>query len=255
MNKIIVSLNGEETEVESGLTKASDFYEKLGIEPKDKCLYLGRDDDIDIPLLPDDHAIIHGGERIFAGEINSDIGEDPTVRQPICPEFNGKKLETGFDKAKVTGRSLREMDKNQPDSKLFADLKGQVDAFIKDDLTVVVQDSDSFFTIPVGDDDTIIDLEICARADRKPPKGQKYYKIKIDGEKYKVGSQKITGTEILSLVGKNYDEWTLNQKMRGGRRKPIEADEEVDLAQPGIERFETVRRQAQQGGRGSQCPI
>ena len=254
MSKVIITLNGIETNVEAGFTQAVSFYEQLGTEADKKWLYLGREDDIDIPLLPDDYLVIHGGEKIFEGKINSDIGDNPSVRRSIYPEFNGKKLEAGFDKAKVAGRSLREMDKNQPDNKLFADLRGQVDAFIKDDLTVVVQDSDSYFTIPGGDDDAI-DLEICARADRKPPKGQKHYKIKIDGEKYKISSQKITGTKILSQVGKNYDAWTLNQKLRGGRRKLIEADEAVDLAQPGIERFETVRRQAQQGGRGSQCPI
>lgn len=250
MNKTIISLDGEETEVESGPAKAADFYEKLGISPDNKWLYLGRDDDIDVPLLPDDHVIIHGGERIFAGGINPDIGENPALRQPICPEFNGRKLETGFDKARVTGRLLRERDDSRPDNKLFADLKDQVDVFIGDEVTIVVQDSDSYFTIPAGDDDAI-DLEICARADRKPPKGQKRYKIKIDGEKYTVDSQKITGTEILAQAGKNYDDWTLNQKLRGGRRKLIEADEEIDLAQPGIERFETVSRQAQQGGRRS----
>ena len=174
MNKIIVSLNGEETEVESGPVKAVDLYEKLEISPDNERLYLGRDDDIDVLLLPDDD--------------------------------------------------------------------------------VIVRASDSYFTIPAGDDDAI-DLEICARADRRPPKGQKQYKIKIDGDKYTVGSQKITGTEILAQAGKNYEDWTLNQKLRGGRRKLIEEDEEVDLALPGLERFETVSKQAQQGGRRGQCRI
>ena len=247
MNKTTITLNDREIEVKGGLTKATDFYEKLGVEPSEKWLYLGREDDIDIPLLPDDHLVIHGGERIFEGEISPHIGENPPVRQSVCPAFNGKKLDAGFDKAKVTGHVLQEMDNDVQPNKLFADLAGQVDAFVSGDLTIVVQDTDSYFTIPVSDDD-VIDLESCAQADRKPPSGQKYYKIKIDGEKYKVDSQMITGEKILSRVAKSYAEWTLNQKLRGGRRKPIEPEEEVDLAQPGIERFETVRRQAQQGG-------
>lgn len=248
MNKTTITLNNREIEVKGGLTNATVFYEKLGVEPDKKWLYLSREDDIDIPLLPDDHLLIHGGEKIFEGEINPHIGENPPVRKSICPEFNGKRLETGFDKAKVTGRVLQDMDDAVHPNKLFADLEGQVDAFIAGDLTIAVQDADSYFTIPVSDDEAV-DLESCAQADRKPPSGQKYYKIKIDGAKHTVDSQKITGEKILSQVGKSYNEWTLNQKLRGGRRKPIEPEEEVDLAQPGIERFETVRRQAQQGGK------
>ena len=246
MNRTTITLNNSEIEVDVGLTNATDFYEKLGVEPSKKWLYLSREDDIDIPLLPDEHLVVHGGERIFEGEINPHIGENPPVRQSVCPEFNGKKLDAGLDKAKVTGRVLQEMDNDVQPNKLFVDLAGQVDAFVAGDLTIVLQDTDSYFTIPVSDDD-VIDLESCAQADRKPPSGQKYYKIKIDGAKYKVDGQKITGEKILSRVAKSYTEWTLNQKLRGGRRKPIEPEEAVDLTQPGIERFETVRRQAQQG--------
>ncbi len=247
MNRTTITLNNSEIEVDVGLTNATVFYEKLGVEPSKRWLYLSRENDIDIPLLPEDYLLIHGGEKIFEGEINTHIGANPAVRQSICPAFNGKRLETGFDKAKVTGHVLQDMDDEVHPNKLFADLDGQVDAFIASNLTIVVQDADSYFTIPVSDDE-VVDLESCAQADRKPPSGQKYYKIKIDGAKYKVDRQKITGEKILSHAGKSYDEWTLNQKLRGGRRKPIEPEEEVDLAQPGIERFETVRRQAQQGG-------
>lgn len=246
MSTLKIALNGNETVVPAGLTKATDFYEKLGIDPGEKRLYLKRDDGIDIPLLPEDHLIIHGGEHIVADEIKPEIGENPSLRHPICPGFNGQKLETGFAKARITGDELMQMDKEVQPNKLFADLKERADAFIAGGLTVVVQEADAYFTIPVGDND-VVDLEACSRADRKPPKGQGKYKIKIDGEKYTVVKQEVTGEEILALVEKGYDEWTLNQKMRGGRRKPIEKNERVDLAQPGIERFETVRKQAQQG--------
>lgn len=246
MSNLKIILNGDEVAVPAGLTKVTDFYEKLGIAPGEKWLYLKRDDDIDIPLLPEDHLVIHGGEDIVADAIKPNIGENPSLRRPICPEFNGQKLETGFTKARVTSDELMQMDGEFQPNKLFADLKERADAFIAGGLTVVVQEADAYFTIPAGDDDAV-DLEACARADRKPPKGQRKYKIKIDGEKYTVVKQMLTGEEILALVEKSYAEWTLNQKLRGGRRKPIKKDEQVDLAQPGIERFETVRIQAQQG--------
>jgi len=246
MSKVIIILNGTETSVQAGLVKVADFYEKLALELGEKWLYLGQEDDIDIPLLPEDHLVLHGGERIFAGEIAPHIGENPPVRQAIRPEFNGRRLAEGLAKAKLLARELKGMDAEVQPNRLFVDLEGQVDDFVAENLTIVVQDADSYFTIPAGEDEAI-DLEACSRADRKPPKGQSEYKIKIDGNKYTVAKQIVTGEEILALAEKGYSEWTLNQKLRGGRRKAIEKEESVDLAQPGVERFETVQKQAQQG--------
>lgn len=246
MSKVTIKLCKSEKDVESGLTQVCVYYENAGVDPDKKCLYLNKDKDIDIPLLPDDYIIIHGGEKIFAGDANADIGENPNVRNPVCFQLNGKRLETGFKQAKVTGRELRKLDDELDASKLFADLSGRVDAFIKDDWVLVLQEKDCYITIPAGDDDAI-DLEECARANRKPPKGQKHYKIRVDGEQYQVDKVALTGLAILALVGKTFADWTLNRKFHGGRRKSIEKDEKVDFSDPDVERFETVRKQAQQG--------
>ncbi len=246
MNKETITLCGNDISIEGGLMKAGAFYEEAGVTPKEKWLYLDRDGDIDIPLLPDDHIIIHGGEKIFSGEPNPQIGENPTVRNPIILTFNDKKIEQGLIKAKITGGELQQLDKDLNTKKLFADLSGAVDAFVTDNTTLVLQDADCYFTIPAGDDDAI-DLEECAKHGRKPPKKQPLYKIKIDGDTYKNPKSKMTGESILNLVGKTYEEWTLNRKYHGGRRKSIEQHEEIDFSEPGVERFETVRIQAQQG--------
>ncbi len=245
MNEVTISLHDRERSAPAGFTKAAVFYEELDINPNERQLCLEREEVV-IPLLPDEYIIIHGGEKFSVGEINQNMGENPDIKHAVCPALNGKKLESGFTKAKITASELQERDKVQPPNKLFIELQGQADVFVPEGATILVQEVDSYFIIPAGDDDAI-DLELCARFDRKPPKGQKHYKIKIDGVKYRVNSQEMTGEEILSLVGKKYDQWTMNQKFRGGRRKPIEAGDKVDLAQPGVERFETVPRQAQQG--------
>lgn len=242
--EVTIRLHDAQRSVPAGFTKAADFYEELDINSDERRLYLERED-IVIPLLPDEYIIIHGGEKISVGEIDPNIGENPDIKQAVCPELNGKKLESGFTKAKIVASELQKGDKVQP-NKLFIDMQGQADVFVPEGATILVQEVDSYFIIPLGDDEAI-DLELCARFDRNPPKGQKHYKLKIDGEKYRVNSQEMTGEEILSLVGKKYDQWTMNQKFRGGRRKPIAAGDKVDLAQPGIERFETVPKQAQQG--------
>lgn len=250
MGKIDIKLVDKPTEIESGLIKLDALYEKSGIDPGRQWLYLNKDKDIDIPLLLDDYIIIHGGEKIFVGDANTEMGENPLVRNPVCPQFNGKHLEPGIKTAKLSGFELRKLDTELDASKLFTDLSGQVDVFIQDDWVLVIQERDCYLTIPVSGDGAI-DLEECARHGRKPPKGQKHYKIRIDGEKYKVDKPVLTGAAILALSsGKTFDEWTLNQKFHGGRRKPVEEEQEVDFSQPGIERFETIKKQAQQGTDG-----
>ncbi|MCY4611878.1 MAG: multiubiquitin domain-containing protein [Gammaproteobacteria bacterium] len=77
--------------------------------------------------------------------------------------------------------------------------------------------------------------------------GQKKYEIRVDDKLIVVNDGRLKGEEILALVQKDYAEWTLNQKFRGGRRKPVQPDQEVDITDPEIERFETVKKQAQQG--------
>ena len=83
---------------------------------------------------------------------------------------------------------------------------------------------------PIVNGDDSIDIEECGKHGRRPPKGKKY-RIRIDGDKYTVSPEYITGTEILGLAGKNFGEWSLNQKLRGGKREKINVDEKV---KPGL---------------------
>ena len=250
MSEVTIMLANEQTEIEKGLKKVDELYEKSGIKPDKKYLYLNKSRDIDIPLLPNEHIIIHGGEDIFADNINEDIGDNPAIRNPVRFELNGNKIEQGLERVKVSGKDISCRDEELESPKLFVDVAGKTDDYVEDDMTLVVQENDVYFTVPFSDDESI-DLEECAKQGRRPPKVKnpkvQKYKIKIDREKYKVKKQKMEGSEILSLAGKTHSEWSLNQKFSGGRRISIEPDEIVDFSQEGIERFETVMRQAQQG--------
>ena len=244
--KTQITLNNDKKEISRGLTKISKFYEMLSLDSCSKWLYLDRSGDIDIPLLPDDHIIIHGGEKIVIGNIKKEIGENPSIRNPVCFKFNGKVIEEGIKKAKLNEKDICSLDTKLNSVLLFVDLEDIADCLILKNSTLVIQEKDSYFTIPRGDDDNI-DLEECAKNDRKPPKKQKAYKIKIDGKKYIVKKAEMTGVEILELAGKTYTNWSLNQKFHGGRRAPIGSKDSVDFSKKGIERFETVIKQAQQG--------
>lgn len=238
--KPTIQIDGQEKSIHSGLVSVDELYEIT--DCSEGRIFLSREDGIDIPLLSGEFILIRGGERLVVGK--SSIEDNPPLRNEVRPEFNGSR-NLALPKAKITGKALKEQDDKFPQGRLFADIEDGVDVEIADDMTIVVQDADSYFVIPPASDDAI-DLEECGRNDRRPPKGHKY-RIRIDGDKHTVDSAEITGAGILALVGKRDDEWSLNQKLHGGKRERIEANDQVDLSRPGIERFETVRRQAQQG--------
>ncbi|MCC7316610.1 MAG: multiubiquitin domain-containing protein [Planctomycetes bacterium] len=95
-------------------------------------------------------------------------------------------------------------------------------------------------------EEELIDVEEYAKAGREKPPGRAY-RIRIDRSLHVVRQQIITGREILALVGKTPEEYILTQKFPNGQVKTIEANEKVDLAHPGVERFMTMRRDAQEG--------
>ena len=247
--EVSITINGEKRSIPAGILSVNFLYETAECDGGQ--IFLSLEGDIDIPLLPEEHLIIHGGEEFVVGK--SGVENNPPLRKGVNFSFNGSDFALG--KPKITGKALKKHDKEISDGRLFVDIDGGVDVEILDDMTVVLQDGDSYFVIPPSDSEDLdlIDIEECGKRERRPPKGRSY-KIRVDREKYRVDSAKITGAAILELVGKNFQEWSLNQKFCGGRRERIEADEEVDLTRPGVERFETIRRQAQQGSVAYELP-
>jgi hypothetical protein len=92
------------------------------------------------------------------------------------------------------------------------------------------------------DIEQIIDIETFAKEGKDIPKGPKVkYQVRIDGERYIMDKQHVTGRELLVKAGKNPPEgFRLDQKLRGGATKKIALDEIVDLAAAGVERFMTL---------------
>lgn len=240
--EVSITINSERKSIPTGILSVDFLYETAECDGEQ--IFLSLEDDIDIPLLLGEHLVIHGGEKFVVGKSN--VEDNPPLRKGVHFSFNGSEVALG--KAKITGKALKEHDKDIPQGRLFVDIEGGVDVEISDDTIMVIQDKDSYFVIPPSDsgDLDLIDVEECGKRERRLPKGKRY-RIRVDGDKYRVDSEKITGTAILELAGKNFQEWSLNQKFRGGKREKIKADDVVDLTHPGVERFETVRLQAQQG--------
>lgn len=191
------------------------------------------------PLSPSDVLLVRGRERLVKGAVAAD------ALRLATPTLNGQPIE--IQSGKATAPAIKEHDADLPGGRLFVEFVGDVDVEIPDDVTIVVREEDVYFVVPPSPDgDDAIDLEACGKHNRRPPRGHKY-RVRIDGAKHTLEAATATGTEILALVAKNAHDWSLNRKLHGGRRERIEPEEVVDLCAPGVERFETVRRQAQQG--------
>ena len=85
-----------------------------------------------------------------------------------------------------------------------------------------------------------IDIEDYFKAGKAvPPAHEHGYQIRIDKTKYVVKSPTITGRELLTVAGKPVDKFGVYQIVMGKPHR-IQLDEEVDLTNPGIERFTTL---------------
>jgi hypothetical protein len=92
-----------------------------------------------------------------------------------------------------------------------------------------------------------IDLEQHAKSGKKPQKAKRY-RIRIDDRYYVVSQHSMTGREILVLAGKTPPEnFILTEKSKGGGLHTVELDEVEHFTKHGIERFNTLPRQVQEG--------
>lgn len=94
--------------------------------------------------------------------------------------------------------------------------------------------------IEEGDIVEIVDIEIFAKENRKPPRAHKY-KFRIDREHFVVEHRKITGAKLFELAKKSPAEYRMHQKLHGGHMKEVKVEDTIDLGEPGIERFATMK--------------
>ena len=236
-----IEVDGRRLTVPLGLRRVDGIRAAAG--ENDTPLFLERDGEEPTPLAPSDHILLRGDERLTKGHVAAI--DTPRKPKPTRPTLNGQVVE--FGEAKTTGREIKANDHEFPNGRLFIESVDDVDVEVLDDMTIVVRETDTYFVVPPSTEgDDAIDLEECAKHGRRPPRGHAY-RVRVDGAKFTVESGTTTRAKVLALVNKNAQDWSLNQKLHGGRRLRIERDDVINLCEPGMERFETVRRQAQQG--------
>jgi hypothetical protein len=102
-------------------------------------------------------------------------------------------------------------------------------------------------TLEADPQETIIDLEQCARDGQAPPRAQRY-RIRIDKQHYVVAALSMTGRQLLKLADKApAGRYMLSQKLRGGQVKMLGLDDVADFTVPGLERFMTLAKDQTEG--------
>lgn len=245
---VTIFIDGRGHAVEAGLVSGSRLRVLAGVGTDDP-LALIRDAGPSTPLAASEVVLLRGDEKFTAGPVG-DTTSGPS--STVTPEFNGAR-KVRVEGGKITAEDLVGRDEEVASGRLFAVLGEFTDEGLDVEIPagtgIVVQATDSYIVVPHPEDEpgeAVVEIEECTRHGRRLPRWRRY-RIRVDRERFVVEKRVISGDEVLALVNKRPAAWALNQKLRGGRRIRIEAHEEVDLAEPGVERFETIRRQAQQG--------
>lgn len=98
----------------------------------------------------------------------------------------------------------------------------------------------------VLDEIEVINLREYVCAGKPIPERVKFYLIEVDKDEIRVQSP-IKAKEILIATDLDPCEYHLQQKLKGGKRKKLEPDDIIDLRKAGVERFESVPKEACNG--------
>jgi len=100
----------------------------------------------------------------------------------------------------------------------------------------------------------LVDLAEHCRNRTKPPRAKKY-RLVIDRTPKVVEVHGLLGEQILGLVNKTPDKWTLTALLHGGKRERIHPDQFVEFCARGVERFETGPKRVRNGDGSTPSPL
>lgn len=245
MRNIKTVIDGKTFEIEGGLQLAKNLYEKANIDKQTQKLLYQVKEDRKVSISPDESIILEDGTE-FSTEDNS-ISTEEEIEVSI--QFNEEKCRLSNNKTTI--ENLKRSDTQFDNSHIYACFKDeyiQIDEAIHK--TILIRDDDKFITISVEwiNENGAIDIEQCTRNNRQAPniRGGKYL-IRLDSAQYEVNQPHLSCKEILALASKSDSQYDLYQKHLDGKRVQIKPDQDVNFCKEGVERFETIPVEVQQG--------
>lgn len=242
---VSVTIDRAQKSVTPGLVMGQTLLDLAGVKPPEQ-LFLEVADDFDVPVAAKDGILIRGGETFSIGDGSPALCDNPSLREGVRFHLNKHPMqlpEPHTLKVKATGKELKQLDPNlRSEDALYADLSGLADEPIADDLRLILQPQDRFFTGSAQ----CVDVEECGKGGKEPPRAH-HYRIRVDDDHFTVSKDHLTGREILELASKTPEQFALRQRLRGGKVESIAADDVVDLRKPGIERFSTIPKENTDG--------
>jgi len=115
-------------------------------------------------------------------------------------------------------------------------------AVVREEQIVEMTESDGEITV-----DEVIELEVYFREQRRVPLARAY-RIRIDKLYYTVDVPTMSARDLLRLAGKTPPEKYVLRQIIHGQPVKLELDDVVDFRTPGIEKFKTMLKTAQDGG-------
>ena len=94
--------------------------------------------------------------------------------------------------------------------------------------------------------DEVVDIEVYVREQKTVPLARAY-RIRIDKPHYVVEVPEMTGRQILELAGKKPPEDYVLRQILHGQPVKVDHDAVVDFRTPGVEKFKTMLKTAQDG--------
>ena len=239
---VTINFKGEEREIDGGIFHASKLYEMFSTIPTEE-IFLNIEEGVDIHIKREDYIFLSGGENLIE-KSSSRLPDNPILKNHLNVKINGNTH--AFNQAKVLCEDIAKHDKGIPNCEVYIELENSSDFHFDKNINLIIKGGISFITIPKSDDG-IIDIEECVKIHRRPPKRQKKYRIRIDGQKYITDFSHLTGKEILEIAGLEWQRYELQRKFNDGKREIIEYNEDIDFSTFGVERFETIPKEVQQG--------
>lgn len=160
-------------------------------------------------------------------------GIKPTIAYKYLFDINEDRQSS--EKQIITGNELHELAGTSSKTHFIRMITSKGKTLVGPEISIDLTDCgiERFIIRPFKQE--VIDIEDCF-CDGSTPYITYQYLIKINGQKYSVDKEKITGREILALVNKNPEGYRLRMFTKNGK-VIIKPNEEIDITECGLERF------------------